>query len=265
MSRIFRKAETADVLQLKQLWADGFGDSSEDIDLFFSRQFNSADTFVCTDDDKILAAAYCLKCGLQLGGKEQDAGYLYALTSRAECRNQGIMTALIDFAKAQLNKPLWLVPADEKLRQFYEKRGFVSFSSLSERRFSKSEAEVSKAEEISPEQAFRLRQRILQSESCITLSPKQLDYVAKFYEAKWLKAGENALALAYSDGEQAMAVELLAKNEQAACDAVCQFFGVDTLTARVPYSQQYGAKLAPMIWQPSAKEVATVYANFEFN
>ncbi len=265
MSRVFRKAGKADAWQLKQLWADGFGDSSEDIDLFFSLQFDSADTFVCSEGDRILAVAYCLRCVLQSDGAQQNAGYLYALTSRPDCRRLGIMTALIDFVKAELNIPLWLTPADEKLRQFYQKRDFVSFSSLSERKFAKSNSAAYKAEEISPENAYELRQRLLKAKNCITVSPQQLDYAAKFYEAKWLKVGEDAVALAHLDGGQAQAVELLAVDEQGAADAVCEFFRVDTLTARVPYAEQLCEKLTPMIWLPSRHSFDNLYANFELN
>lgn len=267
MSKVFRRADISDIEQLKQIWADGFGDSKQDIDLFFKHPFKSADIFVCADGARILAAIYSLNCILNLNSATYTAGYLYALTSKAECRKLGIMTALIEYAKCELDKPLWLYPADEKLRQFYQKRGFASFFSLSEREFIKSKETIFKAEKISAEQAFRLRHRMISAQSLpsIEFSTEQLDYAALFYDAEWLKIGENAIALAYLDGEQAIAIELLSENEQITADAVCDFFGVDRLSARVLYDKQLGENMAPMIWLPDGESPDIIYANFELN
>ncbi len=262
---MFRKAADRDILQLKQMWQSGFGDTQQDIDLFFQKLYPSADTFVCADGDNVQAVAYCLRCSASINGENRDARYLYALTSRAEVRNKGIMTALIDFVKSQLEVLLWLTPADERLRQFYAKRGFSSFFSLSEREFTKGSEVCQKAEKISARHAAELRQKLLSGTDAVTLSASSLDYAAEFYGSVWLKIGENALALARPDKGQVTATEFLAENQQAAADAVCAFFGADTLCASVPYSAALGEKLRPMIWLPNGTAPNVIYSNFELN
>ena len=126
----FRRTNYEDLPQLKALWARGFGDTTAEIDAFFSICSPSATGFCAEQDGQVIAAAYALPQELAWGEKTLRAAYLYAVTTHPDFRKQGICAGLLAFVEKELKKRyfdcLMLVPADDALRAYYEKLGFSS-------------------------------------------------------------------------------------------------------------------------------------------
>lgn len=114
--------------KMYSLWQSCFGDDRETIDMFFKNSFSYENAVICTDKAEVVSQLFLLPEKLSLGEKEYFAYYIYAAATAESYRKQGIMGSLLEFTSAlAANRKadyLFLVPATEKLFDYYEKFGF---------------------------------------------------------------------------------------------------------------------------------------------
>lgn len=111
-----------------ELWESVFGDSKNDIDLFMEESFQNENTLVCYDTEKLVSMLFLLPEEICFKGKAYPAYYIYAAATKPAYRKQGIMGKMLDFADGvckNRNIPfLFLVPANDRLFDYYNKFGF---------------------------------------------------------------------------------------------------------------------------------------------
>lgn len=116
------------IVELKDLWKEVFGDSDAYLDIFFSKVYTESNTLVHYQDGKVAAALYMIPYELYIGGKSYSIMYLYALATKAEYRRKGIMTELIKQAHvigtARGYISSVLIPACQDLYAYYNKMGY---------------------------------------------------------------------------------------------------------------------------------------------
>ena len=114
--------------KMYSLWQSCFGDDNETIDMFFKNSFSYENAVICTDKAEVVSQLFLLPEKLSLGEKEYFAYYIYAAATAESYRKQGIMGSLLEFTSAlaadRKADYLFLVPATEKLFDYYEKFGF---------------------------------------------------------------------------------------------------------------------------------------------
>lgn len=114
--------------KMYSLWQSCFGDDRETIDMFFKNSFSYENAVICTDKAEVVSQLFLLPEKLSLGEKEYFAYYIYAAATAESYRKHGIMGSLLEFSSAlaadRKADYLFLVPATEKLFDYYEKFGF---------------------------------------------------------------------------------------------------------------------------------------------
>ena len=114
--------------KMYSLWQSCFGDDGETINMFFKNSFSYENAVICTDKAEVVSQLFLLPEKLSIGEKEYFAYYIYAAATAESYRKQGIMGSLLEFTSAlaadRKADYLFLVPATEKLFDYYEKFGF---------------------------------------------------------------------------------------------------------------------------------------------
>ena len=118
--------------QLKCLWHEAFGDSSEFIEAFFGNFPCDECAHTLSVGGRVVSVLYALPCTLCVGGKEYAAAYIYAVATAADCRGRGYMQLLMERVENLLRSRgvefLYLQPADEGLRNYYLRLGYSNCS-----------------------------------------------------------------------------------------------------------------------------------------
>jgi GNAT superfamily N-acetyltransferase len=114
---------------LVTLWHKVFGDDEDYIRLFFRDACYDSECFAELEGDEVISAFYLLKCRIKCDGKAYNGRYLYAAATLPEYRGKGLMSKLIEEAKAYAEAEkldfIALVPANDGLYGYYEAFGFV--------------------------------------------------------------------------------------------------------------------------------------------
>lgn len=130
---MIQKAEPAQWPELLELWQEAFHDERSLIALFFSRLNRDATVRIVMSGGRIAAAAYLINTKLDVNGRLMPIWYEYALATRKSERGQGIMTEMLEEIRqeaASRGIPYTaLLPSDDGLISFYQKRGYHSFFS----------------------------------------------------------------------------------------------------------------------------------------
>ena len=108
-----------DKASLTELWEEAFGDTESEINFFLENA--DYDCFGCYKSGMLVSMIFVLDCKLD----NKAFKYIYAACTREEFRCLGLMTKLIDYCKQQYSS-LCLIPANNKLVNYYKARGFVS-------------------------------------------------------------------------------------------------------------------------------------------
>ena len=131
---MIRHADFGDILQLKEIWSEAFGeeDYAED---FYARIFRPEDTLCESEDGLVLAMLHMIPCSIDKGqGVFENAYYLFALVTRREARGKGIMGRLIAYAGEEIRglgvETIFLIPAEESLKGYYKRFGFMPLKNL---------------------------------------------------------------------------------------------------------------------------------------
>ena len=116
------------ISNLKTLWKLSFDDSDAFIDLFFNTVYKKENMLTIENEEGTpVSMTYLYTFDVKIQGKKSRWMYLYALSTHPQYRNIGYAEQLINEAKNRAKieeKTLFLVPGNEKLREYYKKRGF---------------------------------------------------------------------------------------------------------------------------------------------
>lgn len=273
---MFRTATISDKKQLIALWSAAFGDSREDIELFFSYCFEHCDCFVCEADGTIVSALYALHCKIVIDGSAANARYIYAAATDTRYRKMGYMSKLIEFAHESLSDIDYflLIPASKSLEKFYSKLGYVTTFSHRKMHFpaefqSKMQsdlncdeynitaigdaAEIDDFTEIDDVAAITMRNELLASYSDSNFAPviwdKTESYVNRFYTDcgyKWYSVGRG-IALAKKKRETADIIEYIGNDADVAACAFCRYFDTNSARVIVPNASAFNRRCGSTI------------------
>ncbi|MCM1440449.1 MAG: GNAT family N-acetyltransferase [Roseburia sp.] len=117
---------------MMKLWKETFHDSKEYVELVFDTYFSESFTPNIYMGEKLVAAMMAIPYEMSLtsgdSSKSLKALYLCGLATVPQCRCQGLMGKLIEeidqVAREEKFDLLFLIPADEHLRNYYKKFGF---------------------------------------------------------------------------------------------------------------------------------------------
>ena len=117
-----------DLPRLKQIWKDGFGDTDDDIEAFFSLLFDPEAVYITRKNGIPVSVMYLVE-GLMLSempeGKPVKVTYLYALATAKNAQGKGYGRKTVwgaaDLAFARGADIVALTPADAGLRDWYRK------------------------------------------------------------------------------------------------------------------------------------------------
>lgn len=119
---LLRPSLPADEGELKALWREVFGDTDELIDAFFELIYSPGDAVVALREGRVVSAGYCLSGAMAEGLR---CSYIYAMATYPGHRGRGLGAAvarlLTERAFESGADVVATLPADESLRQWYEK------------------------------------------------------------------------------------------------------------------------------------------------
>ena len=107
-----------------RLWHEAFGDSDEDI-VFFLKNCKHKKCLGFFEDDELCSMLFLVDC--KVNGN--NAKYIYAACTYQNKQKNGQMTNLLSFCKRKYDL-LSLIPANDKLVTYYDKRGFKGRSEI---------------------------------------------------------------------------------------------------------------------------------------
>ncbi len=123
----YETAQKKDLPHLTKLWCRCFGDSESDVAEFW-KIFDKITVFIARDKDPVAMLCALPVTYFDEEGRAQEASYLYAVCTREDLRGRGICRELTDFSEKTLAKSgskfAFLVPASEKLFEFYRSFGY---------------------------------------------------------------------------------------------------------------------------------------------
>ena len=123
---------TADIVALKTLWQEAFGDSLEWLDSFFANCFSEHRFHAIWEDKKAVSALYWFDCHLE----NHRLAYIYAVATAKNCRGRGLATRLMaethQFLREKGYSGAILIPGEKKLFDFYEKIGYRTATAIAE-------------------------------------------------------------------------------------------------------------------------------------
>ena len=107
-----------------RLWHEAFGDSDEDI-VFFLKNCKHKKCLGFFEDDELCSMLFLVDCKVD----GNNAKYIYAACTYQNKQKNGQMTNLLSFCKKKYDL-LSLIPANDKLVTYYDKRGFKGRSEI---------------------------------------------------------------------------------------------------------------------------------------
>lgn len=111
--------------EIERLWTEAFGEEKEVTGLFLKHFYNRDRMLYTERDDRLLSMLHIVPFMLQ----EQKTGYIYAVATDVTERGKGLATSLmhkaVERAREMELDALALIPADDGLRAFYSRLGFI--------------------------------------------------------------------------------------------------------------------------------------------
>ncbi len=120
---IKRLSEGKELLEVKKMWVDIFGDSPDFVDSFYSLFPAEKVTFVAKNGENTVGMVNSLDCTLDFCEKEQNGKYIYALAVKEAYRGRTIAKKLLEAAEGETFT--MLVPENEKLAEMYRHLGYT--------------------------------------------------------------------------------------------------------------------------------------------
>ena len=116
--------------EIIELWSEVFGDSREEV-IFFLDNAKNAECLTYRVDDKAVSMLFLVDCCIN-GNKGK---YIYAACTYKEYEGRGFMSELISYSGKLNYNYLCLIPANDGLIDFYQKRGFDKQAEISSLEF----------------------------------------------------------------------------------------------------------------------------------
>lgn len=185
-----------DLIHLKNLWQQAFGDPDAALDAFFSTGF-SPDRYNCILENGVpVSALYWFDCALA----GQKFAYLYAIATEKSHQGQGLCRCLVEdthrILKTQGYAGAILVPAEAELFDLYEKLGYRAAATVREFACQAADTPVPLSQ-IDARQYEALRPQYLPAGS-ILQTGAALDYYATY--GQFYKGADFLLACSLQEG-----------------------------------------------------------------
>lgn len=197
------------ITELRRLWKQAFGDPDSFLDVFFAVGYSANRCQTLILNGQLAAALYWFDCNWD----GRKLAYVYAVATEEAFRNQGLCRKLLaqthDALRSQGYCGALLVPGSDSLFRMYEKMGYRTCSTVTERTCAAG-APVS-LRPITTEEYARLRRQYLPQGGVIQ-EGATLDFLSQF--AKFY-AGDGFILTASQDGTTAYIHELLGDADPA--------------------------------------------------
>lgn len=116
--------------EIKRMWADIFGDSSEYVDMYFDRVYSDSDAMTLCADGHVVSSLLLQPYAMTFHGREAAASYIAGAATRRNMRGRGLMSALmadaLDASRARGDIITCLIPASGYLYRYYSRFGFAT-------------------------------------------------------------------------------------------------------------------------------------------
>ena len=124
-----RSAVKGDTGRQKQIWKLCFGDDDDYIDFYFESKYREDETLLMLLDGEIVSMLTIIPVEVVTAdGRTFPSAMQYAVATHPKYRGRGFASRLIDFCDRHLEQKRMemsvLVPAEERLFDFYGKRGY---------------------------------------------------------------------------------------------------------------------------------------------
>ena len=218
-----------DVVGLRSLWKEAFGDGDGFLDDFFATAYSAERCRCITEKGEVAAALYWLdsECnGARLA-------YIYAVATRVSHRGRGLCRSLMEQTHRHLAAlgygGVVLVPSEDTLFDYYGGLGYRTCSEISESRVLASEppAELHRVDKYE----YAARRRAFLPSGGVLQENQSLDFLATYAE---LYSGEDFLLAASRAGGRLLGIELL--GNAAAAPSIVSALGCDEGELRIPPS-----------------------------
>lgn len=110
---------TDDTKQIIKIWQQAFGDTDEEI-IFFIENCKNKSCLGFFENERLVSMMYLVECTCD----GERSKYIYAACTLEDMQGRGYMSMLLDYCKENFNS-FCLIPADEKLVEFYYSRGLI--------------------------------------------------------------------------------------------------------------------------------------------
>ncbi len=210
-----------DIPALSRLWTQAFDDQDYQ-PLFFSAGFSPYRCRCIKENGEIRAMLYWFPCCC----RKQKLAYIYAVATDIAARGKGLCSALMTDTHTLLKRLGYhgcvLVPADDKLRQFYRRFGYEDFGGICEKTATPADTAAVFSPITAEEYAARRKEFLpdgyIQQEGVNLIF---LEKLGKFY------GGEDFIFFLQSD----FAPEILGSADPA---AIAKTLNLEKLTYRAP-------------------------------
>lgn len=120
-------------MQVYDLWSEAFGDTNEDIK-FFLDNCNHKTCVGYYKNNRLVSMLFLVDCSVH----DIKSKYVYAACTLKSCRSLGLMTKILDYCKSN-NDNICLIPANDALIDYYNKREFSIKISINDIKFSETD------------------------------------------------------------------------------------------------------------------------------
>ena len=229
----------AQMIQLRQLWKEAFGDSDAFLDSFFTIAFSKERCRCVVEDDRPVAALYWFDCGYE----GEKLAYLYAVATAKDHRGQGLCRLLLENTHEHLKNKGYagtiLVPASDALGQMYGRMGYLPGSTVSEWSCPAGERETP-VRLLSKDVYLRRRRELLPGDAVDQEGPLT-DLLA---EQCGLFGGEDFLLAAWTEDGVLYAEEFL--GDRGSAPGIVKALGAIRGVFRTPGSEKAFAMYCPL-------------------
>ncbi len=203
--------------ELRALWQEAFGDSDEFLDTFFRTAFSYDRCRTLTVNGELAAVLYwfdCTLCG-------EKIAYIYAVATAKKHQRKGLCRTLTENTHEHLKALGYsgaiLVPASDRLFEFYERLGYKTCSYIEE--FECTACDTAIDIQKIRLQEYALLRRTFLPETGVIQENENLDFLKT--QAEFFK-GDGFLLAARNTGDTLYGVELLG-NTQATPEITAAF------------------------------------------
>jgi GNAT superfamily N-acetyltransferase len=126
-----RTAKKSDTQRQKEIWKACFGDSNEYIDFYFANRYRENETLLLLWNGNITSMLTMIPVRvITSDGRSLPSAMLYAIATHPKYQGRGLATRIMDFSDRYLmdnnNRLSLLVPASDRLFDFYGRRGYIN-------------------------------------------------------------------------------------------------------------------------------------------